>query len=454
MGDRTDKAKETAREMQKREKEFQKQMPTLEDARILVEKKRALEKQKSEATRKVVDLKKSPPPTPSKPKPKTSQKKKTSPTKKPTSQTKKPPIKKNTSHLTHTKKGRKAHLATQKKQKTSHKKILISKKNLYIVLAIILFTIITSVIGITLISRSQKNEIFNNSSPYVSVEIADGLNATHIASLLEEIGVIKDAKGFVDYLVSKGDERNLLSGFYNMQKGSSYEEMRTLLTTKPLSSEIRFTIYKGSVIKEIDNRLAASQLIKSGEFITAIEQQRIEKNLHFSEGWIYSDVYTISKGEDVASVLASLSIDRLFDVLKREMGQISQIDYSVDDIIIIASMIQRETQDPLQMADIARVIFNRLERNEPLGIDATTRYALDTWNRDLTKKDFSDSGEYDTRRRVGLPPTGIGSVGLDAIKAALYPADHDYLYYFHDNEGNLHLSLTYQEHKERYNSLK
>ncbi len=144
--------------------------------------------------------------------------------------------------------------------------------------------------------------------------------------------------------------------------GSSNEEINNILTQKPLSPYSTITIYKGSVNQEIDDQLSRLQLIRSGEFIEALEQERIKRNLAFTEGWVFSDQYTVQKGDDVASSLASLVIDRLYDILKVEIEGVEDLSYSLHDIIIIASMIQRETQDKEQMPDIAGVIYNRLEK--------------------------------------------------------------------------------------------
>lgn len=471
MDDREQKAKQIARQMNTREKSLQKSIPTKEQARLIVQQKKELEKQKQDSSSKVVHLTSSKETPPKKPTIKSNTppiKKPASPkhtpptkkaastktaktTKKPATPKKKPLPTKKKSVPTSAKRVRKSHIDAKKKSES--KKSFLTKGHLIIFIAIMLVTIITSTVGISLLKMRKEKSVDSQPSMFTTIHIEEGMNTSQIASLLEENNIISNKNTFVEYIKDEGNEKKLLSGVYNFTKESSHEEINQILTQKVVSPIVTITIYKGSVVKEIDERLSRLQLIQSGEFIEALEKERVKRNLSFTEGWVFSDEYVVQRGDNVASTLALAVIDRLYEVLKVELEEAGELDYSLNEIIIIASMIQRETQEVDQMPLIAGVMYNRLERDEPLGIDATTRYALDAWDRELVQKDFAASGKYDTRRRVGLPPTGIGSVGIDAIRAALHPADHDYLFYFHDKEGAVHLSYTYKEHKERFDEL-
>ena len=98
------------------------------------------------------------------------------------------------------------------------------------------------------------------------------------------------------------------------------------------------------------------------------------------------------------------------------------------DVLIIASMIEREAAAPVDRRKIAAVIYNRLKNNDPLGIDATSQYAAGSWA-PITKRDLASSSPYNTRRFKGLPPTPICNPGLASIQAAANPAKVPYLYY-------------------------
>jgi uncharacterized YceG family protein len=99
------------------------------------------------------------------------------------------------------------------------------------------------------------------------------------------------------------------------------------------------------------------------------------------------------------------------------------------DVLVIASMVEREAQLPAERPLIAAVIYNRLKDGVPLGIDATIRYATGNWSRPLRRSELEIDSPYNTRKRAGLPPTPIGNPGLAAMQAAAAPANVDYRYY-------------------------
>lgn len=122
----------------------------------------------------------------------------------------------------------------------------------------------------------------------------------------------------------------------------------------------------------------------------------------------------------------------------------SQVDYRYArsrnltryDVLIIASMIEREVRVPSERRIVAGVIYNRLRAGMMLGIDATVQYAIGEWKPELTASDLAVDSPYNTRRYVGLPPGPICNPGLDSIRAAARPARHDYLYYVARNDGS------------------
>ena len=99
------------------------------------------------------------------------------------------------------------------------------------------------------------------------------------------------------------------------------------------------------------------------------------------------------------------------------------------DVVIIASMIERETPSARERPLIASVIHNRLRQGIPLSIDATIRYRENNWSRPLRQSELERDGAYNTRLRKGLPPTPIGSPGLASLRAAARPARTGYLFY-------------------------
>lgn len=130
-----------------------------------------------------------------------------------------------------------------------------------------------------------------------------------------------------------------------------------------------------------------------------------------------------------------------FERARRELGM------SEYQIVTVASLIEREAAGDGERPVIASVIYNRLQEDMPLQIDTTVQYALDEPKENLSLQDLKVDSPYNTYERPGLPPGPIASSGLDAIRAALNPADTDYLYYVLDESGESH---TFTESYEKF----
>jgi uncharacterized YceG family protein len=116
-------------------------------------------------------------------------------------------------------------------------------------------------------------------------------------------------------------------------------------------------------------------------------------------------------------------------------------------VLIIASMIERETPSESERPLVSSVIYNRLALGEPLGIDATIRYAKNNWSRPLLESDLAEDAPYNTYVRSGLPPTPIGNPGLASMKAAAKPAKTDYMFFVAKPGGCHAFAETLEEHE-------
>jgi len=120
--------------------------------------------------------------------------------------------------------------------------------------------------------------------------------------------------------------------------------------------------------------------------------------------------------------------------------------HTLNEIVIVASMIEREANNEEEMPQIADVLWKRLNERIHLGVDATTRYELNEWKRPLYTSDFEKDTPYNTRKHYGLPPTAISNPSLPALRSAVYPQSTPYYYYLHDLKGRVHFSKNYDEH--------
>ena len=179
------------------------------------------------------------------------------------------------------------------------------------------------------------------------------------------------------------------------------------------------------------------------------------------EGFLFPATYELRKGRQAT---AQTLVNQQLATFKRDLRGVSMrkaraANLSTYDVLIIASMIEREAAMARDRPLVASVIYNRLKQSIPLGIDATIRYATNNWTRPIRQSELQAQGPYNTRLNQGLPPTPIGNPGLASIRAAANPARTRYLYFVvkPGGKGEHAFSTTYSQFlrdQARYNQAR
>ena len=278
-----------------------------------------------------------------------------------------------------------------------------------------------------------------------TVTIESGMGAGAVASLFAPY---TDSGALLDLILDEGLASSIRSGSYSVHPGMDPGEVVEMIAIQP--SDGRIHIYPGYTIDDVDQLLSSRGLAQRGDFSKACDALARQAGLDFAEGWLLAGDYVFTDPDTLARDMLSATLS----LFKAHAHELALSPLSMEGLVIVASMVNRETQDEAQMPVIAAVIHNRLEADMPLGIDATTRYELDDWTSVLPQSVFEELTAYNTRRRKGLPPSGIGCPGQAAILACLAPSDSQALYYFHDEEGGLHTSMSYEEHLASLEALR
>jgi len=281
----------------------------------------------------------------------------------------------------------------------------------------------------------------------VRIFIESGMRAGDICKLLDTAGIISSSSRLQSYLVSNNLDTKIRSGAIFLPTGMSVSDAATALTRGYWDHPIIY-IYPGYTLEQIDAFLTANGLADKGEFILAAEQIARDNDLPFTEGFYYPDEYILDQLNNAAGVLAGQMYDRLKMITGPMKEQLNLQGRTLADAVIVASMIQREAGASDEMPLIAGIMWKRLDEGIPLGIDATTRYELNDWKNPISKEALENPTPYNTRRKRGLPPTGISNPGFEALQAAAYPEKSPYYYYLHDRTAQIHFAVTYDEHLE------
>ena len=276
----------------------------------------------------------------------------------------------------------------------------------------------------------------------VMVEIPEGTGTAAIGDVLAEAGVITDA-GLWNWYTKLNDPGTIQAGSYVMRVNSSFDEAIDDLAKKPLPpNSTMVTVPEGLTQAQIAARLADPEDGVAGFTVEGVNAALadpasrspvIPAEQSLLEGTLYPETYTVEEGDTEAVVIRRM-VDQ-FEQVATEVdlnGRAAALGLTPYEVLTVASMVEREAGTPADGPKVARVIYNRLANNEPLGIDATSCYEKDQIPCQLTTAELNDNTPYDTRRQAGLPPTPIASPGRASIEAALGPAEGPWTFYVLD----------------------
>ena len=289
----------------------------------------------------------------------------------------------------------------------------------------------------------------------VTVEIPEGSSASAIAQLLEDEGVIGSSLRF--QAAASNDERaaQLRPGEYDLVTGMSNDEILEALSAEPESAEtFAVTIPEGLRLDQTLEVLEESGPYSVEEYEEALEDvelpewvpDEIPEGGSPYEGLLFPDTYEIREENEPAEVLGLL-VEHTEQMME---GLDPPEEYSTYDMLIVASMIEREARVADERPVIASVIYNRLAEPMRLQVDATVQYAQGEHRERLLYEDLEIDSEWNTYEADGLPPTPISAAGRSALEAAADPASTDYLYYVvNDIDAGTHaFAATHEEHEQ------
>jgi UPF0755 protein len=281
----------------------------------------------------------------------------------------------------------------------------------------------------------------------VTIIVNAGEGSVEIGRNLREAGVVDSVNRFRDVAEERGLDGSLKPGTYKLVTGMSIDAVLDLLAKGP-STGIPVTIPEGFTVAQIVDKLAATEQFTKAEVEQALKSKDLivtnrPKGEDSLEGLLFPDTYGIEPADTAVGVIQEMA-DQLEVVLSRYQLSTAPQDLTPYQLLIVASMIEREAKVDADRPKIAAVIYNRLAAGKRLEIDATVEYAVGHGN--LTARDLRSSSPYNTYTTVGLPPTPIAAPGEAAIKAALHPADGDWIYYvLATKEGEHAFTESYQE---------
>ncbi|HTY39785.1 MAG TPA: endolytic transglycosylase MltG [Candidatus Paceibacterota bacterium] len=279
----------------------------------------------------------------------------------------------------------------------------------------------------------------------VEFEITPGRGFSEIANDLAQAGIIRQATAFKLLALLSGEAGALKAGRYELSPSASARNILETLVDGAVA-EVEVVIPEGSTVYQIDDILAQAGVIKSGALVSYVLSS--SRPL---EGRLYPDRYRLFVGSKVEDVVA-----RLTENFDRHIGSVLPNDPAkAQNVIILASMLEKEVPDEIDRRLVAGIILKRLDAKMPLQVDATICYGKQVIARaavkcgSLSLDDLKLNSPYNTYRNLGLPPGPIGNPAEPAVEAALRPASSRYWYYLSDPKtGKTIFSETLDEHAQ------
>ena len=286
------------------------------------------------------------------------------------------------------------------------------------------------------------------------VTVPDGASASQVADLLSENDVVSNGTLFEWRLKLAGKTGQILPGRYVLAHDMSYAKAIDRLTSA--GGKINVTIPEGEDRTQIaatvkDLGLSGDYLAASKSFEGFDPNRYGAQNPKSLEGFLFPATYELDPGASVDQLVSQQLQAFRQNIAGVNLSYAKSKNLTVYDVLTIASMIDKEVMVPSERPLVAAVIYNRLHRGMPLGIDATTRFEFHNYTGEITQSQLQSPSPYNTRTHAGLPPTPIGNPGLAAIQAAAHPAKVNYLFYVVNGDGSGHHCFTASE--QEFNQL-
>jgi UPF0755 protein len=332
-----------------------------------------------------------------------------------------------------------------------HKRSTASKVGMIVVLAVAALILATGATGWWLVTRTEHPTASGQS---VEVRLPQGASTEQIARMLASYGVIRNSLRFqIDAKLAKVPLR---SGTYQLTTGMPDDLVIKVLSKPPSVTFFDVPIPEGFTARQVARRFAARAGVSEDEMMSLVTSgapQFAAKHPYLEgaaggslEGYLYPATYRIKKGTKPAAII-EMMLEK-FDSASSglDLTYAKSKNLTLSDVVIIASILEREAKLPKDFPTIASVIYNRLHARMRLGLDSTIFYIVPEGTTQLTKADLFNMSPYNTYRHAGLPPGPISNPGIEALTAAAHPSQTNYLYYvLTSKDGSQTFTVTYQD---------
>lgn len=322
------------------------------------------------------------------------------------------------------------------------------RKKMYGVYAAVILAVVIVILTITEVCG------VGGTDNAIELNVEKGSGSYSVAEKLKDSGVIGSKFAFKMYSKITG-EHIYQVGLHSLASSMSYKEITNILESAPMNTECRVLIPEGYELYRIADTLEEYGLINREVFMSEVQTgdfdydfvKQIPERENRLEGYLFPDTYTFSKTETEHEI-----IDKMLKNFEKQVIPVydaSGTTLTLDEVVNLASVIEREAANDEERARVSSVLTNRLNIGMKLESCATVQYILNERKSVLSIEDTQIDSPYNTYKYSGLPKGPIASPGIKSIDAAIYPESTDYLYFLASADGSYSLfARTYEEHLE------
>ncbi len=293
----------------------------------------------------------------------------------------------------------------------------------------------------------------------VEVRVPEGAAALEVAEILASEALIFHPRIFEAYARLRGEGRELKAGRYEIPRGASYRYLLKVLRTGAVVTT-PLTIPEGLRVPEVAGRLAAYVGDSTETVLAYLTDPKRVSELGVPgptlEGYLFPETYRFADGVGL-SIIVQAMVGRYRGFWgDEERAQAAALGFDEREIVTLASIVEKEVRWGEERPVVAGVYWNRLQMDMLLQADPTVQYALGEPRARLLYRDIDAVADhpYNTYTQPGLPPGPIASPGAASLRAALQPADHDYIFFVARNDGSHEFSRTLREHNNARNRIR
>ena len=316
------------------------------------------------------------------------------------------------------------------------------------------FAIALILVALATLAVFEASNLLEPVDPQGEVQIftvTRGTTLGQVARELESRGLVRSA--FATKWLGRYDNRaqHLRTGEYEVSPASTPREILERIAEGPVKT-YPVSLPEGLRLEQFAARLDAAGLVSAPEFIAVARDPAFAASLGLPgdsmEGFLFPETYRLPRGLPPTQVARVLAREFLRNWKPVEPAA-QKRGLSMRDVVILASIVEKETAAPEERPRIASVFHNRLEQGIPLATDPTVIYGIEDFDGNLTRAHLRDAkNPYNTYRHEGLPPGPISNPGAAALRAVVEPEETRYLFFVSRNDGTHVFSRTYADHEK------